>query len=167
MRMKYQPFSGTRKAHVLQVLNPILNEAIRRGYLHVHPMKTLRTKERPKRSRRVMLFLDANQVDALAEAVTPRYGTLVYTLAYGGFRAGEVAALRVSDLDWDESPFLVDESISDVSGALVSGKPKTDESKRVVSMPTFVMGMLREEVGDRRANPDAFVFPGRTASRTA
>lgn len=154
------PLSRTRKAHVFAVLNAILNAAVRDGYLDSNPMKRLNKNDKPKRNPRRMLFLDAGQVDALANAVDPRYRTLVFFLAYSGLRAGEAAALRIEDIDWDEKTVTVDESVSDVRGKLEYGLPKTDESHRTVHIPAFVMEMLREQVGDRALDGRAFVFPG-------
>ena len=41
-----------------------------------------------------MLFLTADEVRAVAEAIDPHYRVLVYTAAYTGLRAGELAGLQ-------------------------------------------------------------------------
>ena len=46
-----------------------------------------------------MKFLDPDQVEALAEAIDPRFRALIYTAAYTGMRWGELAALKIERLN--------------------------------------------------------------------
>ena len=46
-----------------------------------------------------MVFLTAEQVEALATAIDQRYSTLIHLAAYTGLRAGEICALRVGRVD--------------------------------------------------------------------
>ena len=46
-----------------------------------------------------MCFLDASQVEALAEAIDPRYATVIRFGAYSGLRPSELTALKVGRLD--------------------------------------------------------------------
>jgi integrase len=53
----------------------------------------------PRDRRREILFLDADQVLDLADAIDPRSRLLVLVLAYPGLRWGEAAALRRGRVD--------------------------------------------------------------------
>lgn len=46
-----------------------------------------------------MHFLDAEQVETLADELPDRYRALIFTAAYAGLRWGELAALKVKNLD--------------------------------------------------------------------
>lgn len=46
-----------------------------------------------------MFFLDADQVEAVAEAIDPRYRPLVLFATYTGLRPCELVALKVGRLD--------------------------------------------------------------------
>ena len=46
-----------------------------------------------------MHFLTPAQVNDLAGTIDGRYKALIYTAAYAGLRAGELAALKVDALD--------------------------------------------------------------------
>jgi integrase len=46
-----------------------------------------------------MRFLAPAEIVDLAEAIHPRYRTLVFVGAYGGLRIGELAGLRQSRVD--------------------------------------------------------------------
>lgn len=52
------------------------------------------------------VFLMPREVEALAEAIEPRFRALVLLAAYGGLRFGELAGLRRSKLD----PLVVESS---------------------------------------------------------
>jgi integrase len=108
------------------------------------------------RSREEMLFLEPGQVDALADAIDDRYRALVYLAAYGGLRAGELAALKVNRVNLLARTVEVVESASEVRGRLSIGPTKTGRV-RTIAMPRFLADMLGEHVG-RYPSADGFVF---------
>jgi hypothetical protein len=84
-----------------------------------------------ERQREHVHFLSPDDVAALAEAVTPRFATLVYAAAYTGIRAGGLAALRVTGLNLLAGTVdvgdvgEVGESMMEVGGQLIAGPTKT------------------------------------------
>jgi integrase len=83
--------SPARVRQAYRLLSMILKSAVESDYISKSPCVGIRL---PKWSKREMLFLDADQVKKLAEAVGTKHETLVYLLAYGGLRWGEAVALR-------------------------------------------------------------------------
>jgi integrase len=83
-----------RKAH--QVLSQILASAVDGGRL---PRNVAEGIKLPKVQRKEMHFLTAAQVEALAEAIAPPYGTLIRVAGYTGLRPCEFVALKVGRLD--------------------------------------------------------------------
>jgi integrase len=144
--------SRTRNAH--QVLSQVLAAAVEGGRLARNPAAGVRL---PKRVEREMLFLDAGQVEQLADAIGEHYRVLVYFLAYTGLRFGEAVALRVKRLDLLRGRCEVVESATEVGSALVWGPTKTDE-RRTVRLPRFLAELLGEHLAGRPADPDALVF---------
>jgi integrase len=108
------------------------------------------------RQRGAMHFLDAGQVDTLAASIDDRYRALIYTAAYGGLRAGELAALRVARVNVLAATLEVAESTSEVRGRLVTGPTKTGRV-RTIGLPRFLADMLGEHIG-RYPSRDGFVF---------
>ncbi len=89
---------GAKRAHkALQVLVLILGAAVEGKKLAINPAAGL--KRLPKAQRREMYFLDAPQVEVLAEVVREPYGTLLRFAAYTGLRPCELVALRVRQLN--------------------------------------------------------------------
>jgi integrase len=111
----------------------------------------------PRPRRRKPVFLTAEQVGALADAITPRYRVLIYTAAYTGLRWGELGALRVRDVKLGR--LEVNEALKEVDGELSFGPTKT-HANRAVSLPAFLRDMLAEHLAGRPADPAALFFTG-------
>ena len=74
-----------------------------------------------------------------------RLEVLLATAVVTGMRRGELLALRWSDIDFPHRRLLVLHSVNFMAHyGYVEGKPKTAAGKRVVSLPTFLLDMLRE-----------------------
>jgi integrase len=84
-----------RKIHT--VLSAILSEAVELELLPANPCTRMRGLPTVRSDEPV--FLNAEQVRTLAEAMPQHYRVLVYTAAYTGLRAGELAGLRRKDVD--------------------------------------------------------------------
>jgi integrase len=112
----------------------------------------------PKSPREEMLFLSAEEVAALADAIDPFYRTAVYVAAYTGLRAGEQWALQRQDVDLANSRVHVRRARQEVGGVITIGPTKTAGSRRTISLPMFLTEMLREHMRSVPLNPDALVF---------
>jgi integrase len=114
----------------------------------------------PKEGRRdEMHFLTVKQVNELAATIDARYRALIYLAAYGGLRAGEIAALKVSRVNILDCTVTVDCAASEVRGEFVIGTTKTGRS-RVVSIPRFLATMIGEHIGKYPA-ANGLVFSAR------
>ena len=111
----------------------------------------------PKVQRREMHFLDAAQVEQLADAIDSRFGTLVRFAAYTGLRPCELVALRVGRLDLLRGTVRVAEAAPEVAGRLEWGGVKTHEA-RTVRLPRFLRDELAAYLADRPHAADDLVF---------
>jgi len=146
------------RLNVLHVLGSVMNHAVKRRMIPRNPVAEA---DRPKVARPnadAMPFLTAEQTQELADEVGPRHRTLVLFAVYTGMRAGEIAGLRVRNLDLMRGTAKVEEAVSDVSGHLILGRPKTDSSIRTVALPRFLVDALMEQVAGKGQNE--FVFGG-------
>jgi integrase len=75
------------------VLSQILASAVEGGKLSRNVAAGVKP---PKVQRAEMCFLDADQVEALAEAIDPRWATLIRFGAYSGLRPSELTALKAA-----------------------------------------------------------------------
>jgi integrase len=76
-------------------------------------------------------------------------------LGYTGVRYGEMAALRVRNLDLLKRRALIAEAFADVNGRAVFDTPKTHQ-RRSVPLPRFLVDELADHIAGKQ--PDDFVF---------
>jgi hypothetical protein len=78
-------------------------------------------------------FLEEDEVLRLAEEITPRHRALILTGAYLGLRWGELAGLLKQQIRFLERRLDVVETITELSGRLLGGPPKTGQRSILMS----------------------------------
>lgn len=139
------------------VLSSILSEGVELGLLRENPAARLRL---ATPERRDMTILTAEEVRKLADAIArPTDRLAVYVAAYTGLRAGELWALQRRDIDLDGRRLVVQRTLKDESGALTFvNATKTEGSRLVVSLPTFLVNMLRTHLDGLPSPADTLLF---------
>jgi integrase len=102
------------------------------------------------------------QVEALADAITPRFRVLVLLAAWCGMRRGELLGLQRRDLDLLHGAVRIERSLNQLrDGTLVIGPPKTEAGRRTVAIPPHVQADVASHL-DRfvAASSEALVFTG-------
>jgi integrase len=142
--------------NTFNVLRLVFGTAVASGAIRANPCTGVRM---PRSSRTEMSFLHPEEILDLADAIGPRFRTLVVFAAYTGLRAGEIGALRVGRVDLLRGTAEVRESLADVNGRLVFGSTKT-YAHRTVRLPRFLCDDLAEHLGPRAGHPGELVFIG-------
>lgn len=143
--------SSVQRAYGL--LSQMLDLAVRDRRLPANPAKSVKLPRKLARPRR---FLTAPQVEALVVECEP-YGLVVTFLAYTGLRWGEMAALRVRDVDPLRRRMHITRSVTEDNGRLVFDTTKTGE-ERTVPLPRFLAEQVTASVAGK--GPDDLVFEG-------
>lgn len=128
-----RPRSATTVLRTHGVLASILDAAMRDRRILSNPARGVNL---PRKTAKKHLYLSHVQVELLAREAGRR-GTLVRFLAYTGLRWGEVAALRISDVDSLRRRITVHENAVNVGGKIVVGTPKSHKT-RAVPYPAFL-----------------------------
>jgi integrase len=142
-----------RCGKALQVLSQVLASAVEGGRLARNVAAEVR---KPKAQRREMHFLDAVQVERLAEAIRGPYGALILFAAYTGLRPCELTALRVGRVDLLAGTARVCEAAPEVDGRLEWGGVKTHEARTVRLQA--VRAELAAHLATRPHDADALAF---------
>lgn len=125
--------AGGTVRKVAGVLSGIMALAVKSKRLTVNPVRGVTLPEQALGERQ---YLNAAEVEALAEA-SDEWGDVVLVLAYCGLRIGELAALRVRNVDPLRRRLRIEESVTEVNGRLVWSSPK-DHQRRSVPYPKFL-----------------------------
>lgn len=137
--------SGSTILNIYKTLNSILSKATEWQLIPKNPMDGV---ERPKVQKKKMNFYDENEAAAVINALyQERDVWRLYFLGamLGGFRRGELLALEWTDVNFEENTVMVNKSISlTENGQAVEGKPKTEESEGIVTMPEWYMQELKD-----------------------
>ncbi len=95
----------------------------------------------------------------------PRWKIALFIVLFMGLRRGELAGLEWKDIDYENKTMTIARSVQDIpSFGLITKEPKTENSKRTISMPDKLIDYLKEYeiywheqkayLGDRLGNTD-------------
>lgn len=79
------------------------------------------------------------------------------TLFYTGLREGELLALTLSDIDFENGTLKIDKNYVQVDGKKIIQTPKTSKSNRVITMPNFLCELLKQYI-KRLYDPQQRIF---------
>ncbi len=149
-----KPLSARRAVQAHGIVKQILTYAVRTKRLAINPADGI---QRPRVVHRRDTALTHAQVAALVDAAGDA-GPIVQTLAYTGLRFGELAAVRVGDVDLKRRRILVSKAIAQVTGVgLVEGATKTHQERWVPILTTALVDTLTTVMEGRQ--PDEYLFP--------
>jgi len=141
----------------------IFRYAADRDYIAKSPCRTVKLPKVPKAA--VHIFTP-DELATVAEAMPVQYAPMVWLGALLGLRWGEVAALRVCDLDLLGRTLTVAHTVTrDGTGAVSLGAPKSDAGRRTLSLPVPLVEALAAHLAALRltaADPDALLFANAT-----
>ncbi|UQA37500.1 site-specific integrase [Streptomyces sp. HNA39] len=155
---------SVRNAYV--VLNKLCKYAIRHDWLTVNPCTGVVLPQDHNAVEEKRQFLTPAQVEALAVAMAERrahYALVVRMAAYTGLRSGELAGLRIRDVNLFRNTVEVRRTVRrKKGGGWVAASPKSKRSVREVPLLPRLAAELRVylDAHPNRTNPDAALWPG-------
>jgi integrase len=165
LRTRYSP---TTVAAVMKLLSLLLADAAEERLIPANPIRAQRRGRRRTDRRSERLWATPAEVLAIADnaALLPHAGpaaaVLIVTAAWTGARWGEIVGLqrRNTHLDPDTGTgcVVIDPrvgSLVESSRGVELGPPKTAESARTITLPPFLVGLLRRHLD---SHTHGFVF---------
>lgn len=111
----------------------------------------------------------ADEVAAIANAISSEYKNLVLIAAYGGFRYGEITELRRKDVFPLEKngqvsyEFRVSRAVTLVDGKFVIDKPKSEKSTRKVPLSPALTSLINDHLfSSVPDDAEALLFPAKS-----
>lgn len=143
-------------------LSKVFAYAVKHKVIPANPCAVV---DKPRLVHTEPVFLDPEQVEAVAAELDKNapYGLIVRFAAYSGLRAGELAALRIRDLNFLRSHVEVRRTVQRTKGGWTFGTPKTARSTRDVPLRRDLLADLAAylERHPNRHDPEAGLWPGR------
>ncbi|MER0425965.1 tyrosine-type recombinase/integrase [Streptomyces microflavus] len=151
--------AATTVAKAYRLLKAIMETAVDDELIRRNPCRIRGAGKESSAERQIATVA---QVDALADALGPRWRLMVYLGAYGPMRPEEQAELRRKDVDLDEMTIRVRMAAPELTtGRRAPGDTKSDAGKRVVVLPAFLRTDLRRHLDwYSEKGPDGLLFVG-------
>jgi integrase len=150
---------ATTVAKSYRLLKAILETAVEDELIRRNPCR-IRGAGKESAPERPTATVD--QVDALAEAMGPRWRLMVYIAAYGPARPEEQAELRRPDVDLDAVGVWVRRAAPELTtGRRVVGDTKSEAGKRFIVLPPFLRTDLERHLKwFAEKDPNGLLFVG-------
>ncbi|MFK0260592.1 tyrosine-type recombinase/integrase [Streptomyces angustmyceticus] len=151
--------AATTVAKSYRLLKAVLETAVDDELIRRNPCR-IRGAGKESAAERQIATVD--QVDALANALGPRWRLMVFLGAYGPMRPEEQAELRRKDVDLDAMTIRVRMAAPELTtGRRAPGDTKSDAGKRLVVLPAFLRTDLRRHLDwYAEKEPDGLLFVG-------
>jgi len=135
--------------HVHRVLSQSLKWAVRQNYIGRNPAELV---DPPSPRGRVLCTLSAFEVGILLDSAQDSYYyPVIYTAVSTGLRRNELLGLRWRDIDLDLLSISVSQTLYKGRGRIEFKEPKTEYSRRQVSMTPKLALFLREYKAERES----------------
>ena len=143
--------AGPTVRHVFAVLQGVLGAAALDGRIARNPASGIKL---PRERQRTKRFLTHDEVSLLADACGDD-AVIIRVLAFCGLRFGELAALRVRNVDTLRRRLRIEKSVTEVNGVMVFGTPKSHQ-RRDVPIPASLLDEVA--LACRGKSPDDLGF---------
>jgi integrase len=163
-QLRDQGYSPVTVASVMKLLSLLLSDAVDERLIPVNPIRA-RHRGRRRSDRRIeRMWATPSEVLAVADNIArlPTAGAgaelLIVTAAWTGARWGEIAALQRVNTHLDDGVIVIDPLIGamiESSRGIELGPPKTAESARTITLPPFLIRLLRAHL-ERHDHPHVF-----------
>jgi integrase len=163
-----QCYAASTVVTLRTILSMILDDAVDERLIPTNPVRRRRRRGRRRDnapSPRERVWAMPEQVLRIAEQATrlggPSAGLLVITTAWTGCRWGEIAGLQRDHVDLDRGVITIDPDIGalhESAHQLWLGPPKTPASARTITLPPFLVALLRDHLTH---SSSSFVFTTR------
>ncbi|MGQ0615752.1 MAG: tyrosine-type recombinase/integrase [Acidimicrobiia bacterium] len=143
-------------AQAYRTLNRVLSAAVHDELIGRNPLQGVKP---PRPALEPVRFLTPDEVATLAGTIDDRYRAFVLVAAYSGLRAGELIALRRSNVDLLRRTVTVIEQVQYIDGRYLTAPPKSAAGRRSVALPRVVAEELEKHLlGLADHSVDALVF---------
>lgn len=156
MELSNKKLSPQTVAHIVKVFKRLLISAKNHGILSEIPSGIVL----PRVDSEEMRFLEPAEVKKLELAMPDDFKVFVPLCAYGGLRISEAFGLKWSRVNLFKGTVDIAEIVTEVSGHLQVGPPKTRAGRRTVTLPRSVVLALADHRKAHNAtpSPDQHVF---------
>lgn len=140
----FSQYSKTSSTHRLSFVKAVLNEAYRLREIQDNPCHFIKTPKSTTETRKVPQVFTREEIKEVIEKIEGENIEIPILLMLTlGLRAGEACALRWKDIDFENKIVRIEQTLVSVNGVSFK-EPKTEGSKRVISIPDELVLKLKK-----------------------
>jgi len=150
---------------IINVLNVVMEHAIKQDYVASNPVRRLNGEKPPARNRSKARILEAEEVALLIEHAPEGYRILIFTTAYTGMRQSELLGLRWGDVDFEAGTIHVRHQLTRATRKQPARVVplKTDAAERHIDLaPELARELAKHSLASAFSKPEDFVFSTET-----
>lgn len=162
-KLRAEGYAVSTVSTIIKVMSMMLADAADERLIPANPIQPRRRGRRRHQPRTERHWATPEQVLAIAAQAAALAGKgaaiLMITAAWTGARWGELAGLQRSNTHLDDRIIVIDPDIGalhEINGKLELGPPKTAESARDITLPPFLIDLLRAHL-DTHDHPHVFI----------
>lgn len=136
-------YSQTYLKTINNQMSAVMNYAVRFYGLNQNPVPLCGPFGKKKAAD--MQFWTRDEFRRFIDCVKKPAARLAFELLFWtGMRSGELLALTLEDVDFERSRISITKTAAQVKGQRVINPPKTPKSNRTVSVPRFILALIRD-----------------------
>lgn len=153
-------YSASVIAKFCQMLRNAFREAVRQGIVEKNICDDIRTPKSEKAPKKVTAFTLSEQRKLVSVIDKCKYSVQLQLSLYTGMRMGEINALTLDCIDFEEKTITVTRTITRLQRgqAALSDRPKTYAGNRTLSVTDSVMNLLKDYIDSCEDNPLHLLF---------
>lgn len=162
-KLRAEGYAAATVTTIRKVMSMMLADAADEHLIPVNPIQPRRRGKRRHEIRTERVWATPEQALGVAAQAAALVGDwaaiLMITAAWTGARWGELAGLRRPNTHLDDATIVIDPhtgALHEINGRLELGPPKTAESARTITLPPFLVELLRTHL-DTHDHPHVFV----------
>jgi integrase len=142
------------------LLAAVLKMAKDNDYIQINPFAGWKRGKAQKRFKVEPMTFE--QVEKIANCLSPQYRLMVWLGYYTGMRPSELLGLTWDRIDWDTKEITIDRQLSRNTNYTFEQKGlKTKASNRKISMTQELEGLIRNHVGTYGLGPEGLLLKNR------
>ncbi|MBE7055031.1 MAG: site-specific integrase [Ruminococcaceae bacterium] len=141
---------------IKDVLHQMFEQAVRSQYIAINPAECIAIPKFHQKNREVISMEHVKIIEEFCKDY--KHGTFVMTLLYTGMRRGEILALRVQDIDFENEMIFVTKAVEFICNTPNIKTPKTPKSNRAIPILNPLIPYLKKAVEGKEKTE--FVFTG-------
>ena len=151
LRDKFAPATVKK---IKDVMHQMFQQAIKSQYITLNPADGVEIPKLSQKDRDVIPEEHIQSIEKFCESY--KYGAFVMCLLYTGMRRGEILALKVSDIDWENKVIRVNKAVEFKKNTPNIKVPKTPKSNRNIPILNVLEPYLKAVIQNK--NEDDMVF---------